>query len=182
MMVYAPHGMGIYGGQSNYGHGYGDDYPQMYSQPSYQPEAQSSADDKLLARLLTASGVPNDDGKIRWPIGLSILDGPRPEVLRDQIGALFLVAAAQAASGAMNQNVVDQLTKDLNEFRRLLLKEKMERFGMTWGVYDEAEGFLAKLSAADKVLKAKLGSSATNVELKPSDAPPAAATPGRAGQ
>jgi hypothetical protein len=169
--------MGMYGGQGNYGQGSGGGYSQMYSQPSYQPESRSSAEDRLLGRLLTASGVPNDDGRIRWPIGLSILVGTRPDELRGQIGALFQVAAAQAVTGAVNQNVSDQLAKDLDEFRRLLLKEKTERFGMSSGIYDEAERFLAKLSAADKVLKAGLGSPASETELKPSSAPPSAAAP-----
>jgi hypothetical protein len=159
-MGYPPYGMGMYGWQGNYGQGYGGGYGQMYSQSSYPPESPSSPEDRSLGRLLTASGVPHEAGWIQWPLGLRILAGTRPDELRDQIDTLFQVAAMEAATGAVNPNVSKQLMKNLDEFRRLLLKDKTERFRMSSALYDEAERFLAKLSAAEKVLETGLGSPA----------------------
>jgi plastocyanin len=182
MMGYSPYGMGQYGGQGYYGQGsygqgsYGQDfgggYGQVYSQPSHQAESKSSAEDRSLGRVLTASGVPNDDGRIRWPMGLSILAGTRPDELREQIGALFYLAAAETATGAVNKNVTKQLTKRIEEFRRLLLKDRNERFLMSSRTYDEAERFLEKLSDAKEVLEPGLGNSTSEAELRPGSASP----------
>ena len=133
----------------------------MSSQPSYRPESPYSSEEKNLGRLLTASGVPNGNGRIRWPIGLRVLAGAQSKELRDQIDALFQVAAAEIATGTVNPNVNNQLTRNLDELRRLLLKDKEERFRMALRTYDEAERFLAKLSAAEKALITEWGSSAS---------------------
>ncbi len=160
-MGYPPYGMGMYGNQGSYGQSYGGGYGQMYNQPSYRLESQYSSEDRSFGRLLTASGVPNDDGRIRWPIGLRILAGARSEELRDQIDALFQVAGAEAMTGTVDPSVSNQLTRNLDDLRRLLLKDKEERFRMALRTYDEAERFLAKLSAAEKVLKTERGSPAS---------------------
>lgn len=160
---YPSYGIGMYGDQGNYSQSYGGGgYRQMYSQPSYRPASQyssegKSSEERSFGRLLTAGGVPNDDGRIRWPIGLRILAGARSKELRDQIDALFQVAAAEIATGTVNPNVSNELTRKLDELHRLLLKDKEERFRMASRTYDQAERFLVKLSAAEKVLEAEQG-------------------------
>jgi hypothetical protein len=122
---------------------------------------------------------PNDDSRIRWPLGLRILAGTRPHELRDQLDALFQVAAAETVTGRVNQNIRQQLIGNLHEFRRLLLKDKIERFRMPLAIYDEAERFLAKLSAAESVLEPGLGSPGREAALKASTTSPSAAAPAR---
>ena len=152
-----PYAMGMYGGQGSYGQNDRGRYGQMVRQPIYPQEMKASAEDRYLGRLLTAGGVPNDDGRIRWPIGLKILAGTRSDELREQIAALFLVEAAESAPGPVNANVAKLLASDIQEFRQRLLKDKIERFRMPLRVYEEAEDFLAKLSTAEKFLQGGLG-------------------------
>jgi plastocyanin len=166
----------MYGNQGNYGRNGAADYGQMYNQSSYQPESQAS-EDRFLGRLLSASGVPNDAGRIRWPVGLRSLAGTRSDELCEQIDALFVLAAAEAVVGPVNPNVAKRLARDVEEFRQRLLKDKNERFRMPLRVYEEAEDFLAKLSSAEKVLRAGLGNA---VEINSADASPGSAQGQRA--
>jgi len=163
--------MGRYNPWGTYGQNDGNPYAQISNQ------SEKSSEDASLERLLTASGVPNEVGRIQWPIGLRILGGKRPKPLRDQIDALFQVAATEAAIGSVHRNVTSQLTRDLDEFRQLLLKDKAERFLMTSRNYEEAEAFLEKLSDAEKVLQKGLGSPASPAEWKTDDVRSSIAVP-----
>jgi hypothetical protein len=102
-------GYGSYGmGSGSYGMGYGSygmaaDQMQAYGSTGgstgaqlYATEAQPSPEEKTTSSLLTASGVPNDKGQLRWPIGLAILAAPGADELSEQIDGLFTEAARQA--------------------------------------------------------------------------------------
>ena len=120
-------------------------------------EAQPGPGEKSRSSLLTASGVPNDKGQLRWPIGLAILAAPGTDELCEQIGALFDEAATQAAGGSVNPALAEELRQAVKDLRRLLLKEKAERFGMPLAVYRESERFLDKLGHAEQRLRAGMG-------------------------
>jgi hypothetical protein len=47
----------------------------------------------------------------------------------------------------------------VKNLRRLLLKEKAERFGMPLAVYQESERFLNKLDRAEQLLRTGMGTS-----------------------
>jgi hypothetical protein len=115
---------------------------------------QPSPEEMSVSRLLTASGVPNDKGQLRWPIGLAILAAPGAEELCEQIDALFEEMAIQAASGPVSPTLAEEARQTVKELRRLLLKEKAERFGMSLAVYKESERFLDKLDRAARLLRA----------------------------
>jgi hypothetical protein len=115
---------------------------------------QSSPEEVSMSRLLAASGVPNDKGQLRWPIGLAILAAPAAAELYDQIDALFQEAASQAASGAVHPALAEETHKAVKKLRRLLLKDKEERLGMPLAVYRESERFLNKLDRAVQLLLA----------------------------
>jgi plastocyanin len=157
----------MYGQQRGNGPGYGTGYGQMYGQSSYEPESLYSSEDRTLGRLLSANGVPNESGRIRWPIGLSILGDTAAQEQRDQIEVLFQIAAAESMVGPVNANVDRQLTRNLKELRHLLLKDKEERFRMASRTYEEAERFLAKLATAEKTLAAGLESPAPALVAEP---------------
>jgi plastocyanin len=127
---------------------------------------------------LTASGVPNDNGRIRWPIGLKILGRTVSDDLGEQLNALYLIAAAEAANGQVSANVSSQIKKNLEEFRHRVFKDRNDRLGLPLRVYDEAERFLDKLTDAEKVLRAGLGN-AVEAELKPASTPAAASSQGK---
>ena len=109
-----------------------------------------------MSRLLTVAGVPNDNGRLRWPLGLRILAARETDELREHIDALFEEAADQAARGRVHSSVIQEIGDAVNKFRKLLLKDKAERFGMPLAVYSESERFLNQLEHARQVLKAGL--------------------------
>jgi hypothetical protein len=113
-----------------------------------------SPDENKVSRLLKASGVPNDNGQIRWPLGLAILAAPGADDLCEEIDALYEEMARQAAAGPVNPTLAEEARQAVKNLRGLLLKEKTERFGMPLAVYQESERFLKKLDRAQRLLRA----------------------------
>ena len=155
-MGYGMSGAGTYGNASGYANGYDSGTGAVAGSPGYTVESQPSPEEKRMSRLLTASGVPNDKGRLRWPVGLRVLAAPGADELRDQLDAIFQEAAYQAANGPVNAALAFEARQAVAKFRRLLLKDKTERFGLAQGVYDEAERFLAKLERSEQVMRAGL--------------------------
>jgi hypothetical protein len=149
-----------YGGTAGYGgaQGYMGDYQSnAQAAPSasqgYTVDSQLSPEERSLARLLTASGVPNDNGHLRWPLGLRILAAPESRELRERIDALFEEAASEAGAGPVAASLIQETDGAIGKFRRLLLKDKTERLGMPLSVYAESERFLDRIQHAEQVLK-----------------------------
>jgi hypothetical protein len=117
---------------------------------------QPGLDAASVSRLLTVSGVPNDDGQLRWPIGLTILAAPGTDRLREQINALFDEEARQAATGPVNPALAEGTRAAVKQLRKLLLKDKADRFVMPGAVYQESERFLNQLDRAEKFLRTGL--------------------------
>jgi hypothetical protein len=117
-------------------------------------ESQGDAYESEVSRILTAAGVPNEEDKIRWPVGLCILERSETGTLRQQIDALFHEAATAAAAGSADPQVLKELTGRVKAFRRRLLRDEEERFGMPLAVYEEADRFLTRLARAAKALEA----------------------------
>jgi hypothetical protein len=143
-------GMGSYNGQAYGGPGVSTE-PQDYATETRPTE------DKGMSRLLTASGVSNVNGLLRWPIGLAILAAPGADELSEQVEVLFEEAARQAAAGSVNPVIADEARQAVQKLRRILLKEKAERFGMPLAVYQESERFLNKLERAAKLFRDGMG-------------------------
>ena len=121
--------------------------------PTNGAELQPSPEAKSMSRLLAANGVPNDKGQLRWPIGLAILAAPGADELCEQIDGLFEELARQAGGGAVTPALAEEVRPAVKDLRRLLFKEKAERFGMTLAVYQESERFLNKLDRAGQLLR-----------------------------
>jgi plastocyanin len=163
-------GSGSYGGSSMYpyssgmpygasgGYGGSQGYPSSQTAPAgsegYTVEQQPDQQEKSWSSLLTASGVPNDNGQLGWPLGLRILAGPETDHLREQIDALFQEAANQTASGSVSSPLIQEMRAAVKSFRRFLLKDKAERFGMPLAVYQKSERFLNQLDHAAQLLQA----------------------------
>jgi hypothetical protein len=130
------------------------------AEPPPSPEKSS------MSRLLTASGVPHDKGQLRWPIGLAILAAPGADELCEQIEALFEETARQAADGPGNPALAEEMRQAVKNLRRLLLKEKAERFRMPLAVYQESERFLNKLDRAEQLLRASTKTPGGQPQLK----------------
>jgi len=115
---------------------------------------QPNPEEMSVSRVLTASSVPNDKGQLRWPLGLAILAAPAADELCEQIDVLFEEMARQAAAGPVSPTLAEEARQAVKKLRRLLLKEKAERFGMPLTVYQESERFLNKLDRAQQLLRA----------------------------
>jgi hypothetical protein len=104
--------------------------------------------------------VANDNGHLRWPLGLQILGGPesghQADELRGQLSALFQEAAEQAAKGSADAKLLQEITRAVERFRKLLTRDRQERGLLPKAVYDEAERYLNQLADAEAVLRSGL--------------------------
>jgi hypothetical protein len=100
--------------------------------------------------IFTASGVPNRNGKVAWPLGLRLLRGA--DSLRRQLEAQLELAAEQVTAGGANPLLLDEIGSTVEELRQLLLADKERRFSMTRFEYEESERFLQELKRAPKLL------------------------------
>jgi hypothetical protein len=120
--------------------------------------AAPSPEETAISKVLTASGVANDNGRLRWPLGLQILGGPESahqadERLRVQLGALFQEAAEQAAKGPADPKLLQEINRAVARLRDLLTQDQEERGRLPRAVYDEAQRFLKQLESAEAVLR-----------------------------
>jgi hypothetical protein len=110
-----------------------------------------------VSRVLTASGVPNDNGRLRWPTALQVLGGPesgnRVTELRDRLDSLFSKAAEQAARGPADPKVLEEINRAVKQLRELVIRDQEERGGLAESDYEKAKGFLHKLKDAEAVLR-----------------------------
>ncbi len=147
----SPGSMQMYGGQ-----GYGGGAPASGA-GAYAPTRPMYQAPVTVASLLSAAGVPNDNGRLRWPFGLRLAGAPEITQLRDQIEGLFRYAAFQAALGPVSPNLEDELARALKELHTVLRQDHDQGKGMTYVQYDEAVIFLNELDSARRVLAAGFG-------------------------
>jgi hypothetical protein len=130
-----------------------------YSNPS-SGSAVPSPEETAVSKALTASGIANDNGRLRWPLGLQILGGPesghQADELRGQLGALFQEAAEQAIKGSAEPKLLQEINRAVERFRFLLTRDRQNRGLLPKAVYDEAEHFLNQLAAAEAMLRSGL--------------------------
>jgi hypothetical protein len=162
--------MGYLGGMQRSSSGAQSGIQGPYSQDSSKGEtgggSEAASEAKSLSQVLTAGGVPNDGGRLRWPLGLRALGGPAGDELRQQIDALFQLEAEQTQAGPVNPHLAQELARSLGELRKLLLRDRDERASLAATSYEDAEHFLAKLDHAQKVFEAGLESPGGKAELK----------------
>jgi hypothetical protein len=147
----SPYEAGYSPGMAGYGGG-----AQGPGSPGYGGEngarAEMSPETKRLSQTLAASGVPNDGGRLQWPVGLRAVGGPAADELRQQIEALLKQEVGQAQSGPVNPQVAKDLARAVDALRKILLRDRDERFSLTPASYEDAERFLAKLGRAQQLL------------------------------
>jgi plastocyanin len=162
MSMYAmPMSGGGYGG--GFGRGYGSGAQPQSSEAT--PE-QPSTEEQTISRILSAVGLPNDRGRLNWPVGLRILPNPRTPDLRQQIDALLEEAAEQSSAEPVNARLNQELVLAVDSLRKLLLQDREERFSLPATTYENAEAFLTKLKHAQELLSGGLESPAGQAQLK----------------
>jgi hypothetical protein len=143
-------GMG-YGGAGGMGGGYGGaDYSQGGTALTTTPQ---SAPDPV-GLILTASGVPHEGNKLKWPVALRI-DGLRGDQLRQQTEALFQIAGMQAQVGPINPALRSQMTDTLHEMRQRLQVSR-ERVLRSEAFFDDGDRFLNRLTRAWDVMESTM--------------------------
>jgi plastocyanin len=165
-----PSGMMGYGGGmpgSSYGAQGGMQGPgyQGYGGATVGP-SEAASEAMSLSEVLAASGVPNDGGRLRWPVGLRVVGGPAADKLRQQVETLFQQEAGQAQTGPVNPHLAQEAARSVDALRQLLLRDREERFSVALTTYEDAEHFLVKLEHAQKVLEAGLEPPGGKAELK----------------
>jgi len=174
MQAYMYGSYGMYGGygmpaymSSGYGQGYyggsGSNNSNMkaFNYPSfadgYRSATPASSSTNLPAEpdwrsFVAALGVPSEDGRLKWPLGLQIL---RPEsqtqALRQQIDALLQEAAGEAVSGHGDQRKIDEIRQATDKLYALLRTNGKDRFFPS--TYRESERFLNQLESGLKTLQ-----------------------------
>jgi plastocyanin len=131
--------------------------------------AGAGSETPALDRLLTASGVPNDGSQLQWPRGLRVVGGPAAEELRRQIDALLQEAAAQAHTGPVNPHLTKELGRSVDALRKVLRRDRQERFSLPLTTYEDAEHFLARLDHVRELLGQGLEPSGGEARLEARD-------------
>jgi plastocyanin len=165
-------GMGYGSGGSGYGGGMAAG-AQGEGYGAAAAESQEPMEEGSVSRLLTASGVPNEGGRLVWPVGLRILPAPDVENLRTKIETLFQEAAGHAAAGPVNPNLDAELSRDIRALRKMLLRDREQRFSLTFEAYEQSERFLTKLEHVEELLRAGLEPPGGKVQLEPQKGPTA---------
>jgi plastocyanin len=164
-------GMG-YGGMGYRGMGQGSAGAGGNDVGQYGTESQVGREEKTVSQVLAASGVPNKNGRLRWPRGLRVLPGRRADELRKQIDALVEMEAVQSVGGPVNASLDEELATAVSELKKLLLRDHDERFSLpTLHAYDEAEEFLGKLKHAQTLLAGGLAPPAGSAQLEAQKGP-----------
>jgi hypothetical protein len=101
--------------------------------------------------ILNASGVPNQNGQVAWPLGLRLL---RADAQLQQLEAQLQLAVEQVTAGGANPDLLDEIRLNIEDLRRLLLADREWRFSMPLAVYEDAELFLQTLRRTPKILAA----------------------------
>jgi hypothetical protein len=144
-----PYPMSNYGSNSSYGSGAGYAAAAEYLS---RPQTSSSEDAPRSADIiLGSSGVPTQNGKVSWPLGLRLL---RADDLLKQLEGQLQLAAAQAVAGGVNPRLADEIRDNVETIRQALAADKEWRFSMPLTTYQDSEVFLRKLAKAPTLLQA----------------------------
>lgn len=145
---YGGSGMGYGGGASSPGVGGAAPGLQVAGTEANRAAPEESPVD----RVLVASGVTDDAGHLLWPIGLRALPGTQAGQLREQVDSLLTQGREEATGGAIRAPLFRDLSSAVDALRKQLLRDKEERFSLTYQAYDDAENYLAKLKRVSKRL------------------------------
>lgn len=146
MSPYSPAGNGGSGyGAGGYGGG-GTDNAFGTGMSAYTPAMPTVAS----STWLDALSLPNEGGKLAWPLGLRVL-APASEMdpLRQRVDTLLPMLAAQAGQGAGNAAMSEELQRTLRQMRRLLTENGD---GLAEATQTEARRFLTTVGRAVKKL------------------------------
>src|SRR5439155_23989265 len=95
-------------------YGYGDEgygyspWDQASYAGAYPTETQQGAETSEVELMLTAIGVPNDQGQVSWPLGFRILRDKESTEVKKQLEGLVQIAAIQGVNGQSNPRLLKE--------------------------------------------------------------------------
>lgn len=134
--------------------GPGNTYPASGGEGGYGNGGDTGAGGgsaRAVELVLTASGIPFQNGQVSWPLALRLLG---TDLQLRQLEAQLKLAAEQVTAGGANAMLLGEIQGNAKELRRLLLADKERRFSLSGAAYEEAERFLEKLRRAPNILAA----------------------------
>jgi hypothetical protein len=87
----------------------------------------------------TLFGLPAEQGRLQWPLGLRILPTDEAKPLCEQLELVLYFVATQAAEGKVNRVFIDFGLEAVRDLRRLLRPRQSRMHAVT---YTEAMRFL----------------------------------------
>jgi hypothetical protein len=153
---------GYGGGGGGQGAGYGGNQ----TGGSAGVQTGDTGENRELSRTLTACGVPNEGGRLLWPVGLRVLRIPDMEELRRQIEAHLQEEAEQARVGPASEQLDQELGRAIRSLRNLMRRDEEERFSLPLTAYEDGERFLNKLESAAKLFRKGLEPSGGQTRLE----------------
>jgi len=107
---------------------------------------------RALVLILTASGVPHQNGQITWPAVLRVLHA---DVHMQRLEAQLQLAAEQVIGGGVNPNLLKEIRSSVEGLRRLVQEDKATRWpSLPAELYDDAERFLQGLGRTPRIAEA----------------------------
>jgi hypothetical protein len=101
----------------------------------------------------TLFGLPAENGRLQWPLGLRILPTNETKALREQLDIVLYIVATQAAEGKVNSLLIDFGLQTVRELRQLLRPRESAMSGVTFTeamrFLDRAERGLARIKLID---------------------------------
>lgn len=116
----------------------------------YEPGSEDERNP--LQRALMAAGLPNEEGKIAWPLALRILPGADPLVA--QVDAQFSTLANQALAGGINPQLPEEVHATVSRLRELLQRDRQQKFSLTESMYTIGDRFIGRLHEAVNTIQA----------------------------
>jgi hypothetical protein len=106
--------------------------------------------DHFLADVLSANGLPNEEGSLHWPLGLLGLPDASGDTLRRQVDTALTMAADRQERGQTSADVLRKVRPALRRLQRMLYEKEGE---IPEQEYQECTHFLRKLSRAVRDLE-----------------------------
>jgi hypothetical protein len=97
--------------------------------------------------VMNALGLPNKNGRLEWPLGLTALPGEQSKNLRRQVESVILIGVN---SKTTSPRLIEEARLALERLQSLA---QSNRLSMTPGTYKDSEEFLGQLDHALKLLQ-----------------------------
>jgi hypothetical protein len=145
-------GGGGYGSAPSYGGaGYGSvpTYNPYSAYADMTPAAAPDAKNNNSIPTLTAFAIPNEGGRVTWPLAFRLMNPDQKKDLLDKLEAQLQIVATQAAGGKANPLMLDQAAQTVEKLHQWL---RTRRDQIAAGTHRDGEAFLRKLETALKAM------------------------------